>query len=63
MEISLGSVSTGFKASETLLGIETVFGINTVATNSRFKASETLLGIETGVVVPNFESPEMLQSL
>ena len=36
-----------FKASETLLGIETVFGINTVATKTRFKASETLLGIET----------------
>ena len=36
-----------FKASETLLGIET-FRINILLTfDNRFKASETLLGIET----------------
>ena len=39
----------GFKASETLLGIETatVTGRYTVDGVIRFKASETLLGIET----------------
>ena len=43
-----GSVS--FKASETLLGIETITIQNSkfICLYSRFKASETLLGIETG---------------
>ncbi len=36
-----------FKASETLLGIETVKGSPPEITTLRFKASETLLGIET----------------
>ena len=39
-----------FKASETLLGIETLDGFTTGANDffKSFKASETLLGIETG---------------
>ena len=36
-----------FKASETLLGIETAFDETDLAKTWRFKASETLLGIET----------------
>ena len=36
-----------FKASETLLGIETVASVVACLTPSCFKASETLLGIET----------------
>ncbi len=36
-----------FKASETLLGIETIGGYASVAYLTSFKASETLLGIET----------------
>jgi argininosuccinate lyase len=39
-----------FKASETLLGIETILINSAIALNKRFKASETLLGIETAVV-------------
>ncbi len=41
-----------FKASETLLGIETeiVFGGAEIAQS--FKASETLLGIETWILTP-----------
>ena len=38
---------TGFKASETLLGIETQAIPYTQIADIRFKASETLLGIET----------------
>ncbi len=38
---------TRFKASETLLGIETSFADRATWTMSGFKASETLLGIET----------------
>ena len=41
--------STGFKASETLLGIETGFVNCADCPKWRFKASETLLGIETAV--------------
>jgi len=37
----------GFKASETLLGIETRLFRRGFGTRSGFKASETLLGIET----------------
>ena len=37
----------GFKASETLLGIETTQTYQKIAIAIRFKASETLLGIET----------------
>ena len=37
----------GFKASETLLGIETCCVAATSCAGMRFKASETLLGIET----------------
>ena len=43
-------INDGFKASETLLGIETVLNsMNLLRECSRdsFKASETLLGIET----------------
>ena len=41
-----------FKASETLLGIETyVYGDGNLHEILRFKASETLLGIETGYCV------------
>ena len=36
-----------FKASETLLGIETLLPIPYRRRSNRFKASETLLGIET----------------
>ena len=36
-----------FKASETLLGIETKPNIYSAANTNSFKASETLLGIET----------------
>ena len=45
---------SGFKASETLLGIETNLGAidRNFAANSRFKASETLLGIETCAFAP-----------
>ncbi len=38
-----------FKASETLLGIETSLSFTTSNNGSRFKASETLLGIETNI--------------
>ena len=45
-------VIDGFKASETLLGIET-FKIGMAWKDFKcFKASETLLGIETGLVSP-----------
>ena len=37
----------GFKASETLLGIETWINLHSSKVTSGFKASETLLGIET----------------
>ncbi len=37
----------GFKASETLLGIETAYGLILQEATEGFKASETLLGIET----------------
>ena len=37
----------GFKASETLLGIETRIATFWMCDRRRFKASETLLGIET----------------
>ncbi len=37
----------GFKASETLLGIETIAHSYVSSSDWRFKASETLLGIET----------------
>ncbi len=37
-----------FKASETLLGIETAMGLSRASSWMGFKASETLLGIETG---------------
>ena len=37
----------GFKASETLLGIETGVDPKWALLNDGFKASETLLGIET----------------
>ena len=36
-----------FKASETLLGIETIQPVTPVVSAPGFKASETLLGIET----------------
>ena len=39
--------AVGFKASETLLGIETAIAFNKFSSRIRFKASETLLGIET----------------
>ena len=39
----------GFKASETLLGIETYCCIVFLLPHDSFKASETLLGIETKV--------------
>ena len=39
--------SVCFKASETLLGIETNLLSDPVPSKGRFKASETLLGIET----------------
>ncbi len=52
-----------FKASETLLGIETDGTLPQNGWDSGFKASETLLGIETQEppIVANFE--DMLQSL
>jgi len=40
------AASCGFKASETLLGIETITSFGCLL-NIGFKASETLLGIET----------------
>ena len=43
-----GRNALGFKASETLLGIETGLGLGFAGfTGDGFKASETLLGIET----------------
>ena len=57
----------GFKASETLLGIETVSASAiTVLPNAGFKASETLLGIETRLIwdtsnfYPGFKASETL---
>ena len=52
-EIAKDSIAeVGFKASETLLGIETRFvGINYSISNFGFKASETLLGIETMLLI------------
>ena len=41
----------GFKASETLLGIETNRLARITEKRNRFKASETLLGIETSCKV------------
>jgi len=38
-----------FKASETLLGIETIKSRSIFSPNLCFKASETLLGIETNI--------------
>jgi len=38
-----------FKASETLLGIETLVSMQVTDRITGFKASETLLGIETGL--------------
>ena len=46
--VPLPSLS-GFKASETLLGIETIQGLDFDTQLLSFKASETLLGIETGL--------------
>ena len=45
--MSLRLLQQCFKASETLLGIETHTLLESAHRNSRFKASETLLGIET----------------
>ncbi len=42
--------ATGFKASETLLGIETLYLDINLREVDWFKASETLLGIETDLV-------------
>jgi hypothetical protein len=39
-----------FKASETLLGIETLSRMKLLELSLRFKASETLFGIETYLV-------------
>ncbi len=51
---------SGFKASETLLGIETLVFLFVLGALAWFKASETLLGIETFAVlvfvVPLFDS-------
>ncbi len=44
----MSALAVSFKASETLLGIETFSKGAGVAMASCFKASETLLGIETG---------------
>ena len=41
-----------FKASETLLGIETNLVIGSSRSRGGFKASETLLGIETNTAFP-----------
>jgi hypothetical protein len=40
-------IASGYKTSETLLGIETPLQPNTPAPIARYKTSETLLGIET----------------
>ncbi len=45
-------VHGSFKASETLLGIETQWAYALDATKLGFKASETLLGIETRTYKP-----------
>ena len=46
-KISLQKIYRSFKASETLLGIETNLARCQAVRVARFKASETLLGIET----------------
>ena len=54
---------TGFKASKTLLGIETHTHFIFIELNpDRFKASKTLLGIETAAHFPIKDS-FLLQSL
>ncbi len=45
------AVAHWFKASKTLLGIETQLRAKYASLDSRFKASKTLLGIETGQLV------------
>ncbi len=45
----------GFKASETLLGIETLRLPSMILLGKGFKASETLLGIETKSAEMNIE--------
>ena len=47
MLIKLSNEARGFKASETLLGIETLAKSKSKLASLGFKASETLLGIET----------------
>ena len=54
-----------FKASETLLGIETQHDVIRKYNKLGFKASETLLGIETArkAIARSFTSVRTLQSL
>ena len=47
--MKLSKLISRFKASETLLGIETIQGLDFDTQLLSFKASETLLGIETGL--------------
>jgi len=49
--ITVSATQGGFKASETLLGIETLSGLTALESWLGFKASETLLGIETNLPV------------
>ena len=57
-------IAASFKASETLLGIETPYAVNEAQLTEygRFKASETLLGIET-LEIETISSMVRLQSL
>jgi len=52
-----------FKASETLLGIETGVAANRIPHLDCFKASETLLGIETDELRRRAANLILLQSL
>ncbi len=57
------AIAGGFKASETLLGIETWLNAAAQIDDCSFKASETLLGIETAGFASQNSSPWKLQSL
>ena len=61
--VNIGKANISFKASETLLGIETEKGLGINRKSCSFKASETLLGIETGIKTAEAEARKMLQSL
>ncbi len=59
----VASLTCGFKASETLLGIETYNNHATQGRNGGFKASETLLGIETFCPFLTHDYGSSIQSL